>query len=258
MPHRIVPHLSPARLALYRAECKDPSDYRAGALYTWQLELHAAWYEVLGLVEMLLRHSLDNALAGWNTSSSLPGGGTPDWLLSSARPLNSLNRRMSSDVRTAARKAAARRAPTHPRFGAAPTHDDFVAQLTFGNLTHLLLTKTAPTNRSARATGFSGRENLWLYAAINAFPNRHDVWPAGARKDTQGRQVCLGYHIGNTAERLRVLRNRVGHHEQTLAANHAARHEDALLLARAIDPHAAEAITELSSVPRILARRPRF
>ncbi|CRY84639.1 MULTISPECIES: hypothetical protein [Actinomycetes] len=258
MPHRIVPHLSPARLALYRAECKSNSDHRAGALYAWQIELHAAWYEVLGLVEMLLRHSLDNALGNWNHASPLPGGGTREWLVSAAKPLSSLSAKMARDARTEAQKVAKRRSRQHPRYGVTPTHDDFVAQLTFGNLAHLLPTKAAPTKRSTRATGLSGRENLWLHAAIDAFPNRHLVWPPGARKDTVGRKVCLGYHVGNSVERLRVLRNRVGHHEQTLSANHAARHEDALMLARAIDPDAAAAIADLSAVPRVLARRPRF
>ncbi|WP_410876921.1 hypothetical protein [Nocardia sp. A7] len=97
-----------------------------------------------------------------------------------------------------------------------------------------------------------------MYGLIDTFPNRGQVWPVGARGDTAGRKVCLGYHVGSTVGRLKDLRNRVSHHEQTLAANHAGRHEDALSLARAIDPHAAAAITELSAVPRILARRPRF
>lgn len=259
MSHRIVPHLSSARLAAYRAECGNGSDHRVGALYAWQLELHSAWWEVLGLVEMMLRHSLDSALGNWNAASTLPGGGGRDWLVASAKPLASLSSQMSKDSIAAAKKAANRRAPNHPRAGVQPGHDDYVAQLTFGNLAHLLPTKgTAPSNRSVRATGRTARENLWLYGAINAFPNRAQVWPAGARGDTDGRKVCLGYYVGNSVERLRVLRNRVGHHEQTLAANHAARHEDALMLARAIDADAAAAISDLSAVPRVLARRPRF
>ncbi|KAF0845996.1 hypothetical protein FNL39_106391 [Nocardia caishijiensis] len=258
MPHRIVPHLSPARLSLYRSECGSASDHRAGALYVWQVELHAAWYEVLGLVEMLLRQSVDNALADWNHRALLPGGGTRDWLTTAARPLDSLAAKMSRDAQVAAQKAADKRPRNHPRFNAPVIHDDLVAQLTFGNLAHLLPTKAAPTNRSTRATGRSARENLWLHGLINTFPNRAQVWPVGARGDTAGRKVCLGYHVGNTIGRLRDLRNRVSHHEQTLAANHAARHEDALLLARAIDPRAAAAISELSTVPRVLARRPRF
>ena len=152
MPHRIVPHLSPARLALYRAECKSNSDHRAGALYAWQIELHAAWYEVLGLVEMLLRHSLDNALGNWNHASPLPGGGTREWLVSAAKPLSSLSAKMARDARTEAQKVAKRRSRQHPRYGVTPTHDDFVAQLTFGNLAHLLPTKAAPTKRSTRSS----------------------------------------------------------------------------------------------------------
>ena len=72
MPARILPHLSNPRLAVYRAECGDPTDANVAALYAWQGELHAAWYEVLGYVEMMLRHSLDNALADWNVSNTFP------------------------------------------------------------------------------------------------------------------------------------------------------------------------------------------
>ena len=166
---------------------------------------------------------------------------------------------MAEEARRTARNAEKRRAPTHPRARAPINHDDLVAQLTFENLSYLLPTKkTTPTSRNARATRRTNRENLWLHATINAFPNRDQVWPTGARGDTEGRRVCLGYYVGNTVERLRVLRNRVGHHEQTLTANHHARHSDALAVARAIDPDAAEAIADLSGVPTVLARRPRF
>lgn len=244
---------------MYEAEAGGTQPHRIGALYVWQVELHSAWYEVLGLVEMMLRHSLDNALADWNAQQALVGGGGRDWLATSAKPLSSLAKKMADDARGAAENAKKRRAPTHPRAGTQISHDDLVAQLTFGNLAHLLPTKrTTPTIRSTRATGRTNRENLWLHATINAFPNRGQVWPTGARGDTEGRRACLGYYVGNTIERLRVLRNRVGHHEQTLAANHLARHTDALTLARAIDANAAEAIADLSSVPRVLARRPRF
>jgi hypothetical protein len=92
MSHRIVPHLSPARLAVYRKECGNNSDHRAGALYVWQLELHSAWYEVLGLVEMMLRQSLDDTLGTWNAATKKTGGGTRDWLTSAAKPLAGLSR----------------------------------------------------------------------------------------------------------------------------------------------------------------------
>lgn len=104
MAHRIVPHLSSARLAAYRAECGNGSDHRAGVLYAWKLELHSAWWEVLGLVEMLLRHSVDNALGDWNSASALPGGGGRSWLVTAAKPLSSLSSKMSSDAIAAATK----------------------------------------------------------------------------------------------------------------------------------------------------------
>lgn len=258
MPARILPHLSNPRLAVYRAECGDPTDANVAALYAWQGELHAAWYEVLGYVEMMLRHSLDNALADWNVSSTFPGGGSREWLTNAAKPLDSLKTKMAEDAKSCANRAAAQRAPTHPRSGALVTHDDLVAQLTFGNLTSLLLTKsTQLTHRKAKKTGRSGRENLWLNATINAFPHIDTEWPPGVRGNTNDRKIDVGYYVGNTAENLRRLRNRVGHHEQTLNANHAARHDEALALARAIDPDAGAAITSLSSVPKVLAERPK-
>lgn len=70
-------------------------------------------------------------------------------------------------------------------------------------------------------------------------------------------EVETGYAVGAALERLRRLRNRVGHHEQTFRVHHPRRLKDASLLLRAISPGAAEDLKNLDRVRRVLAMRPR-
>lgn len=257
MPHRIVPHLSPARLRVYEDACASRAPADVGALYEWQLELHGAWHPVLGVVEMLLRHALDTALADWNIHRAGPGGGHRDWLQSAARPLDTRTTKMAPAALKKAQQAVTRRAPTHPRRNAPVTHDDLVAQLTFGDLDWLLPhTSSNAPNRSARSTGLTGVENLWLHGTAKAFPHHAAVWAPTSTGSPTTRLVRQGRHIGDVVSNLHRLRNRVFHHEQTLAANHPVRLRDALDIARAIDPAAAASLEQMSTVLDVVARRP--
>lgn len=66
------------------------------------------------------------------------------------------------------------------------------------------------------------------------------------------REVKEGYAVGYALERLRRLRNRISHHEQTFEVEHLRRLEDASLLLDAVSPGAAQDLEKLDRVRRTL------
>lgn len=227
-------------------------------MYLWQTSLAAAWHETLGVVEMVVRHGLDESLQKWNKAEN----GDPQWFLNPASPLAGLlsGRTRARIVGDANRACAARNAnPQHPRNGEPLVHDDYVAQFTFGNLIHLL-PLNPPTSRSSVAWR-SPRERLWESGATaGAFSSLAPMWASGWSGDYPTNvpaSAAPGYAVAAALERLRRLRNRVGHHEQTLLANHRRRHKDAVMVARAVSPPVSLMLRDVSRVPRVLAEKPR-
>lgn len=121
-----------------------------------------------------------------------------------------------------------------PRKGIAPTLDDLVQQLSFGNFAHLLPT-TPPTDRKNRGTGSSTRDNRWIAGLDKAFPHltrsRAKHWIG-----TFLMWLYPAYAVGQALDRLVRLRNRAGHHEQILAGNHGRLRRDMYELIRATAP----------------------
>lgn len=174
-----------------------------------------------------------------------------------------------SDLQAAATRAARGRAVVDPHFGPHPRqgvpvgHDDLVAQLTFGNLVHLL-PNDPPTQQSRQrfASGYSRHEQLWINATSNAFPNLSMVWQNRRWSRFPTVQpvpaaVEQGYALAAALERLRRVRNRVGHHEQMFRVRHNHRHTDAMLIVRAVSLDGAEAVRDLSRVPAHVTTQPR-
>ncbi len=262
MPHRLIAAMNDARLATYadewaRAAKIAPADVSrpaVAALYAWQVSLSSAWYETLAYTEAVVRNSVDRTLRAWNVQQ----GRTEDWLDDAAPPLAGLVRKAASDTSYRATQASLRRPVTHPRRGAPVVLDDRVAQLEFGSLVHLFPIDP-PAHRGQLSSGLSGRENLWIHGLSAAFPGLtpdltkswQPLLPAGLPADVED-----GYAVGLALERLRRLRNRVGHHEQTLRVQHARRLKDTTLLLRSINPGAALALKDLDRVRRVLALRP--
>ncbi|WP_404316517.1 hypothetical protein [Prescottella equi] len=227
----ITNHLHPARLGTYTSRCSnDP--LRALELYRWNLELSAAFQQVLAVTEVALRNAIDGQLQLWNASQphhTVSGAlHTHEWLSDPARPLNSLTRGSRGRARDHAQDALTARDAGHPRHGVAPTHDDVLTQLTFGVWTKLL-----PTSDTSDRN-FRGREVLWKDALQHAFPHR--------KGDPDG------YGVASRTARLHALRNRVSHMEPLLDVHVKARHNDALRLLGAMSPEVRDWCSGISRV----------
>ncbi|GEO93654.1 MULTISPECIES: hypothetical protein [Kocuria] len=215
--------LHSVRLATYMDACHNDT-VKALELYRWNLQLASAFQEVLSITEIVMRNAIDGALRTWNAhpdqqrrviphasqpprANVLPPG-PADWILGAASPLNSLMRSPRDTALRQAREARSRRPASHPRKAAPITHDDLLAQFTFGVFTKLLPT-TDTTHRN-----YANRKLLWEQAVHHAFPHYTD--------DLDGE--ILADRVG----RLHSLRNRVSHMEPLLSVNAVARHTDAL------------------------------
>ncbi|WP_148060263.1 MULTISPECIES: hypothetical protein [unclassified Rathayibacter] len=262
MPQRLIAAMNDARLATYvdewaRAASLAPADVSRpaiAALYAWQVSLSSAWYETLAYTEAVVRNAVDRALREWN----LRQGRSENWLDDAATPLSGLVKKTAGATSYRANQASLRRASTHPRHGAPVTFDDRVAQLEFGSLVHLFPVDP-PARRALRGSGLSGRENLWIHGIAAAFPGlTPDVTKSWQPHLPSGLPTAVedGYAVGLALERLRRLRNRVGHHEQTFRVQHARRLKDTTLLLRGINPGAALALKDLDRVRRVPALRP--
>lgn len=257
----LVSKLNPARLASYEAEwvrLAGPSSTTSrpavAALYVWQVSLCSAWYETLSYTEAIVRDAVDTTLREWNVDQ----GHSHDWLDDPSRALAGRVERAAKDASRNAREAARKRSPSHPRANQPVTLDDRVAQLTFGNLVHLF-PQAAPPNRARYRSGYDGTEHIWMGGLRAAFPlltpDLAQGWssylPLGLPESVQA-----GYSVGLALERLRRLRNRVSHHEQTFQVSHVRRLKDANLILGAIHTEAADDVQTLDRVRRTLSMRP--
>lgn len=232
-------HLHPVRLSTYTSRCgNDP--FLALELYKWNLQLSAAFQQVLAVTEVALRNAVDDQLRSWNAAQphySHPGvTHSREWLLDAARPLHSLTSKSRSTAAKHATEADGNRDPAHPRKGAPVTHDDILAQITFGVWPKLLPTKDTTDAH------YRGRRILWQQALRNAFP--HSV------NDPNG------YIVADRARRLHALRNRVSHMEPLLGVNITARHNDALRLLAAISPEVRDWCAGMSTVIELRRKCP--
>lgn len=263
MPQKLVAAMNETRLSSFTSEWTRMSGVAAppvsaqarAALYAWQVSLSSAWYETLAYLEPVVRNSIDVSLRRWN----IDRGHSADWLDDPAVPLAGFVGRAASTARIRAVQAKARRAPSHPRRDAPVSLDDRVAQLDFGNVV-FLLPQDPPENRARRGSGFSGRENLWMHGLRQAFPRlTSDLMKSWRGHSPTGLppEVEDGYAVGLALERLRRLRNRIGHHEQTFRVEHGRRLKDVSLLLRSVDFQAAVELKNLDRVRRVLALQPR-
>ncbi|MFI6211990.1 hypothetical protein ACIBCD_08330 [Nocardia brasiliensis] len=232
-------YLHPVRLATYSARCgNDP--FQALELYKWNLQLSAAFQQVLAITEVALRNAINDALRTWNAVQPhhTHSGAThsADWLLDPARPLNSMTRDSRRTAGRHAFEAEGGRDAGHPRKGATVTHDDMLAQITFGVWPKLLPTQNvSDANHRARSI-------LWNQALRYGFPhNTNDP---------------DGFILADRAGRLHGLRNRVSHMEPLFNVNIVARHNDALRLLGAISPEVRDWCSGLSRVIEVRRQCP--
>lgn len=205
-------------------------------LYRWHSELTAACQSVLGITEVVLRNSMDRALQDWNNKES---GGSQSWLLFNPEaPLRSLSAGKRKEAKERAQKASDGRSSSHRRYGQAVSHDDVLAQVTFG-LWKELLPNHLPD--AGNATENKNRERLWKEALANAFPNEHD--PDGSR---------TFWRVAHTHK----LRNRVSHMESILDVEVLDYIQDAFDLLRSINRDVAQWATGASKVSTIYRQKP--
>jgi hypothetical protein len=227
----MIGYFNKSRLAPYQAHSRD--DHETRALYLWNIELSAAFQEILAIAEVALRNALDDALGAWNATQTKPNGQPypTGWINDPAAPLAKLTTKTRQSVVGYAQTARAKRAPTHPRKNAPISHNDLLAQTTFGDWNNLM-----PVS-NPKANTYSTRKFLWEKALKNAFPN--------LASDPHGHATA------NRVKNLHALRNRVSHMEPLLDVAVEKRHNDLLQLLTAIDPALRAWVEGISRVPRV-------
>lgn len=164
----------------------------------------------------MCRNRIDRALTSWNVGQGMPSG----WSLSGCAGqllFNSMGHSLKQ-ARKLAKQNMSNRRPGHPRQNSAVTHDDVLAQLTFGNWTSLL-----GCRKNMAPSAVQNSQVLWNDALRFAFP--------GAFQNDNGR-----IYVGQRLERLRELRNRVSHHENLLEVKGKNRLMDMIAVLTALGP----------------------
>lgn len=199
--------IAPDRFGTYLRACGGDAG-RAARLYTWNIEVAAAMWGPLHVLEVVLRNALDRQLAAHT--------GRQDWW----RQLW-LSYRQSDQLDAAQRAAAA----THTT--GAVTTGHVVAELSLGFWTALL------ANRY--------HDRLWEPALKQAFAHR----PRSIRRGD----------IHARLDGLRLLRNRIAHHEPVFARRLADDHANIVIVLGYLHTEAQTWVTSHSRVFQVLARR---
>ncbi len=137
---QIRPYLSAGRLAPYQlATGGDPE--KALRLYEWNAQVGAAFLEILGHLEIVLRNALDRQLQTWHDAQGLPGRWYDD-------PLGVFDTHRREDVSTARQRLQ--------RDGKSETPGRIIAEPSFAFWRFLL--------------GRRYQNTLWAHALRHAFP----------------------------------------------------------------------------------------
>lgn len=232
-----------ARLAPYLEAATQDLD-TALALYRWNMQLAAAFQEVLGFVEVSVRNAIDAQLKLWNPSRGSDQADQPypeEWTMNPAPPLRGLVKSAVKQADKHAARARDNRHPEHHRKAAPITHDDLVAQLSFS-----LWPKLIPSPEKA----LSGTPNLWSAALVDAFPQ------AAGGSANQVLAVPAVKLVHDRLNRLVKLRNRVAHMEPLLDVNIAARQTDCLQILGYMSPQARDWCAGISRITAVGNTRP--
>lgn len=244
----VLRHLHEARIAHYRDNCSvGASDDEVVQLYLWNSELAAALSEVLGFVEVALRHTIDTQLRIWSAQQT----GSELWIdqLDKLPNLQSSFATSRRNLYKAADESRKSRRSDHPRQGEGINHDDLVAHVMFGTWGTLLPEKFNANRVHADGTFVQDQQNLQA---------RRDLW-----KDTLHAAFPMvamdprGFGTGNKVRDLRKLRNRVSHMDSLLYVNVENLHNHVLMpLLNSIDNELRDWAVVHSRVKKVLAERP--
>lgn len=224
-PSSIEALVSAARFRPYLDAC-DGEPASAVALYEWNIEVSAAFWEIIVVTEVAMRNAMHDRLSDaygstWYDNHSI------------------LDDRSLRAIREAKRRSA-RGLPA----GVAPTPGKVVSELTFGVWVALL-------DRGGQSAALGRRlhyhDTLWRPALERAFP----AGPGHQRKTNGGLRT------------VQSLRNRIGHHEKIFKEPFkdtrltlAGLHDHCIAVAGWVSADAGAWASGISRVPEALARRP--
>lgn len=232
----ILKRLHPSRIETYTRYSQGDKE-KALQLYLWNLRLGSAFHLSLSIFEVILRNAIDEKLRDWNASQINLFGEyhSPDWLKDPARPLNSLTKGARTQATQNAAKARSARASDHPRKDEDISHNDILAQLSFGAFVRLLpiLDETEKT--------YKARQVLWNESISSIFTS-----------NTEQLKLIQVDRIS----RIHSLRNRVAHLEPLLGVNVRARHRDMIKVIGAIEPEIQGWFSGVSNVMEVNRKRP--
>ena len=239
---------SNARNGQYLAHAKG-NKHLAAALYEWNAELTASFSKDLAFVEINLRQRIDTALREWNRRGE--PGATWRWIKHPRGDLAALvPQKKRKFLRSSAIKARSKRDPSHPRKNYEISHDDLIAQMTFGDwkqfLPHTKNVSRSEPRYQQRLLNEQNlgriRDTLWRANISDSFPN--------VQNDPNGHGVF------DRVARIHALRNRVAHAENLLTVNVPARFNDMVQLLNAMEPSLRDHFEATSTTPRLSNLRP--
>lgn len=210
----VIKGISPQRFAPYLAEAEG-HEKNALDLYWWNVRMSRDIYSALHIFEVFLRNAMDEQLRIWNKETpdrdAKDGKRSSDWMLDP----NNLIERKVGDKLAAARAHAIAAIEKSKGTLRSPTHDEILAQTSFG-LWALIL----PTVNDR------GKQKLWDEALVLAFP--------GAKVLDDEREII------KFIKETHALRNRIAHLEPIFRVDCGFALKKMERVLRAIDPkHAA-------------------
>jgi hypothetical protein len=211
---------STARMNTYRLIVNN-NEQAARKLYQWNVEVSAALYESLMLLEVALRNTLDLTLKNINSTLADKNGTlhTSEWLLDPNQLISGIV--SGQEVQNAKTRVQ--------HMHRSPSHDDILAQMTFGTWRYLLPSK-----------GNSKKILLWNIGLKNAFSlTNYSVQQFS--KDVQW---------------LNVARNRIAHGEPLLDKNYAKNTMKSIYrVSQAIDVDFARYVKSTQRVSQVMKNR---
>ena len=228
---------------------------RALEAYAWQLGLGQALLKPIGIGEVFLRNTMDDAICQWWQEQHLPG----DWLDIGneeviPEPLHSFSHVSQW------RSRAAKNLKSH-KTRTQIDHDDVIAHTMLGTWRNMIGNPTVinirpPDDEQRRRSWSSLRiadtrcAALWREIIRHAFPNM----PTKRGRDGLSPRAYIGSKVASMSS----LRNRVCHWDNLMHVNVSARYADMLSVVAAIDTtgYAWMKTQTQDEVTQILSERP--
>lgn len=211
-------HFAQERLRHYLNDCNGDQAL-AAELYRWNSAVSGAFWEGLSYFEVSIRNAIDARMSARHAKK----GRTGHWIFDDARELGRDRFGVGNHQQPYLDVDRAKKRVSHN--GMPMTAGQVMSELSFG-FWHQMVSKK--------------QKFLWpdLASAFPHAPNR--AQPT----------------VHDPVQRLRDLRNRVGHHHRVWSLNLAALHDDMLDVAGYVDPDLRTFVAGRSRVPMLLSNQP--